>query len=44
MKLLSDLFGTDYGLLSIIVIAAVTIAMIVLGFVAMAKIRETSPK
>ncbi len=44
MKLLSDLFGTDYGLLSIIVIAAAAIAMIVLGFVAIAKIRETSPK
>lgn len=44
MKLLSDLFGTDYGLLSIIVIAAAAIAMIVLSFLAMSKIRETEPK
>ncbi|HQN64494.1 MAG TPA: DUF3149 domain-containing protein [Methylophilus sp.] len=44
MKLLSDLFGTDYGLLSIIVIAAAAITMVGLVFVAISKIKETSPK
>ncbi len=44
MKLLSDLFGTDYGILSLIVIAAAAIAMVALVFVALAKIRETEPK
>lgn len=44
MKLLGDLFGTDYGLLSIIVIAAAAVGMVVLGFIAMSKMRETEPK
>ncbi len=44
MELLSNLFGTDYGLLSFVVIAAAAIGMIALVFLAIAKIKETAPK
>jgi hypothetical protein len=40
MKLLSDLFGTDYGLMSLIVIAAVAVAMVAFAVVTLAKVMK----
>lgn len=40
MKIWSDLLSTDYGMMSLIVIAAVTIGMIWLAIVAIKKINS----
>lgn len=40
MKLLNDLMGTDYGLMSLVVIAVVIVAMAMAAFVVVGKVMK----